>query len=157
VRDVQFTCRSDRGGARIFLSAEVGRFRDEWMRSPDWSGYWQGVFGGGDRRGRDADYWVTLGHERFEGRNDRENHFAGWGGQSVDRIGLRALNDDATCWPMRVEFANGSSTSIGVGHLEQGRPKSFDLPGQERNVRNIVLNCHADHGHAVTIDILARK
>jgi len=162
VHDVQFTCRSDRrSGARIYIAADVGRFRDEWQRSPEWSAFWSHIFnwgpGAGFQSGNDANYWVTLGRERFEGRIDRENRFAGWGGRSVERIGLRAVDDDATCRAMRVDFQNGSSTRIDAGRLPQGTMRVFDLPGGNRNVTDVALTCHADHGRAVTIEILARK
>jgi len=160
VRDVQFTCRSDRrSGARIYIAADVGRFRDEWRSSPGWAAFWSHIFnwGPGYQSGYDANYWVTLGRERFEGRIDHENRFAGWGGRSVERIGLRAIDDDATCLAMRVDFRNGTSTRIAVGGLPQGRMQVFDLPGSNRDVTNVALTCHAEHGRAVTVEILARK
>jgi hypothetical protein len=44
-----------------------------------------------------------------------------------------------------------------VGRLDQGRMRTIDLPGGNRNVRNLNLVCRAVHGRAVTIEIMARK
>jgi hypothetical protein len=159
VRDVSFTCRSDeRGGAKIYLSAEIGRYKNDWMRSPDWALFWSRLFNWGPaQNGNDPNYWVTLGRESFQGRRDREQNFAGWGGRSVERIGLRAINDDARCSRLRVTFGNGMTRDLDVGRLEQGRVKSIDLPGGNRNVTRLNMTCSAVHKYSVTIEILARK
>lgn len=161
VRDVAFTCRSDeRGGAKIYLSAEIGRYKNDWMKSPDWALFWSRLFNWTQpaaQNGNDANYWVTLGRESFEGRKDREQSFAGWGGRSVERIGLRPLNDDARCTQLHVTFGNGKTRDIDVGRLDQGRVKSIDLPGGNRNVTRVNLTCSAVSRNAVTIEILARK
>src|SRR6185312_5535355 len=155
VRDVSFTCRSDeRGGAKIYLSAEIGRFQNEWMRSPDWSGFWSRLFhwgpSPGAQNGNDPNYWVTLGRESFEGRRDREQSFAGWTGRSVERIGFRAVNDDARCPRVQVTFGNGGTRDLDVGRLDQGRMKVVDLPGGNRNVRSLKMVCSAANKHSVT-------
>ena len=160
VNDITFTCRSEEmGGAKIYIAAYVGRFRDEWRRSPDWSSYWSHMFSWGDARGGndDANYWVSLGQTRFEGRDDREMNFGGWTTRSVDRIGLTALNDDARCSRIRVTFGNGSTALLDVGHLEQGRMKSIDLPGGNRDIRNLNMVCRPLNANAVRIAISVRK
>jgi hypothetical protein len=161
VRDVSFTCRSDeRGGAKIYLSAEIGRYKNDWMKSPDWALFWSRVFNWvtpGNNNGNDANYWVSLGRESFEGRRDREQNFAGWAGRSVERIGFRAVNDDARCSRVRVTFMNGNARDLDVGRLDQGRVKSIDLPGGNRNIKNVTMVCSAVNKNAVTIEILARK
>src|SRR6476659_3012163 len=41
VNRIDFVCRSDRAsGGKIFIAADVGRFRAEWQRSPDWALTW---------------------------------------------------------------------------------------------------------------------
>ena len=159
VRDVSFTCRSDeRGGAKIYLSAEIGRYKNDWMKSPLWASFWSHMFNWGNaNNGNDPNYWVTLGRESFEGRRDREQNFAGWGGQSVERVGSRAVNDDARCAKVRVTFGNGSTANLDVGRLDQGRVKQIDLPGASRNIRSLYVVCSAVNKNAVTIEILARK
>jgi len=160
---IDFTCRSDRlRGGRIFVAADVGRFRAEWQRSPDWALYWSRLFNWGNMGsgGEDPNYWVSLGRERFQGRRDTESEFAGWGGRSVDRIGLRAVDGDARCTRVTVRFGNGSVRNLDVGSLSsmnQGRVYRLDLPGGDRNVVRVGLACRALGDRAVTIEILARK
>ncbi|HWA88929.1 MAG TPA: hypothetical protein VG889_02765 [Rhizomicrobium sp.] len=162
VRDVSFTCRSDeRGGAKIYLSAEIGRYKNDWMKSPDWALFWSRLFNWGpvaqNNNGNDPNYWVTLGRESFEGRRDREQSFAGWNGKSVERIGLRAVNDDARCSRVRVTFGNGMTRDLDVGRLDRGRVKTVDLPGGNRNVTRLNMVCSAVNRNQVTVEILARK
>lgn len=165
VRNISFTCRSDaRRGGVISIAANVGRFQDEWRRSPDWALFWSRLFnwgavGGntGFGNGYDPNVWVSLGRERFEGRRDRESSFAGWNGRSVDRIGLRAVDDDARCSAVRAIFGNGRSSVLNVARLDRGRFASVDLPGGDRNLRSLSLACHAVNRNAVTIEIFARK
>jgi hypothetical protein len=160
VRDVTFTCRSDeRGGAKIHLAAEIGRYRNDWMRSPDWALFWSRVFNWGNNAGGgyDANYWVSLGNQNFEGRRDRDMTFTGLNGRRVDRLGFRAINDDARCPNVRVNFRNGSSVNLNVGRLDQGRVKTVDLPGGVRNVDSVKMTCSALNKYSVRIEILARK
>ena len=160
VRDVTFTCRSDeRSGGKIYIAADVGRYQDEWRRSPDWMLFWSRLFHwtAPANNGNDANYWVSLGRTTFQGRNDVDSTFTGWAGRSSEKIGLRALNDDARCSRVRVNFANGSSTMLNVGRLDQGRMQAFDLPGGNRNVRSVDMRCRAVNRNNVTIEISARK
>jgi hypothetical protein len=162
VRDVTFNCRSDdRSGGKIYLEADVGRYQDEWRRSPDWTLFWSKIFNwaplGNNNNGNDPNYWVTLGRTTFQGRNDVDSTFTGWNGRSTEKIGLRAVNDDARCSRVRVNFGNGSSTMLNVGRLDQGRREAFDLPGGNRNVRSIDMRCRAINRNNVTIEILGRK
>ncbi len=161
VRDVTFTCRSDeRSGGKIFIAANVGRYQTEWRRSPDWMLYWSRLFNWGNpamNNGGDANYWVSLGRQTFQGRKDSDSAFTGWAGRSVEKIGLKALNDDARCSRVRINFGNGSSTTLNVGRLDQGKFRSFDLPGNNRDVRSLNMTCRALNRHNVTIEISARK
>jgi len=159
VRDISFTCRSDeRAGGKIYIAANVGRFRSEWQRSPDWMLSWSRLFNWGPTASAyDPNYWVPLGRQRFNDRHDRDSTVAGWGGQSVDRLGFKALDADAVCPRVRVIYGNGSTSVLPVGQLDQGRVKRVDLPGNQRNVTGVVLACHAINRNAVTVEILARK
>jgi hypothetical protein len=162
VRNISFTCRSDeRDGGKIFIAANVGRYRSEWQGSPDWMVFWSRLFRWGPapvyQADYDPNYWVTLGRQRFEGRGDRESTVTGWAGRSVDRLGFRALDDDAMCPRVRVTFGNGQTSVLDVGPLDQGRMKRVDLPGDQRNVTGVVLACRAVNRQAVTVEISARK
>jgi len=159
VRDISFTCRSDeRAGGKIYIAANVGRYRSEWQRSPDWMQLWARLFNWGPVVSEnDPNYWVSLGRQRFNDRHDRDSTVAGWGGRSVDRLGFKALDADAMCPRVRVTYGNRTSSVLPVGELQQGRVKRVDLPGDQRNVTGIVLACHAINRNAVTVEILARK
>ncbi len=170
VTRIDFTCRSDefRGG-RIYVSGDVGRYRDEWRRDPLWTSVWAGIFGGswgrdddwgrgdrGDRWDDRHDEWTSLGRVSFEGRRDRETSFAGWRGRSVDRIGLRPLDGDARCRRVTVQFAGGGSRDLSVGRLERGRVTVLDLPGGDRNIRSISFQCRAVRDYDVQVEVLTR-
>jgi len=161
VRDVIFTCRSEeRSGGKIYIAANVGRYQAEWRRSPDWVLFWSQMFNWGNPGmggGNDANYWVSLGRQTFQGRKDTDSAFAGWAGRSVEKIGLKAINDDARCSRVRINFGNGTSTTLNVGRLDQGRFQAFDLPGNDRNVRSLNMTCRAVNRNSVTIEISARK
>ncbi len=155
VRDVSFTCRSDeRGGAKIYLSAEIGRFRNDWMKSPLWASFWSHMFrwGNADNGNRSE----LLGHARpreLRGPPRPPSRTSRAGpGRNVERIGLRAVNGDARCAKVRVTFGNGSTANLDVGRLDQGRVKQIDLPGGNRNIRSLNLVCSAVNKSAVTVE-----
>lgn len=161
VARIGFRCRSDRfEGGRIFVAADVGRFRAEWQRSPEWAGTWSRVFSGGPSMAPNTNYWISLGTERFVGGRDIESRFTGWGGKSVDRIALRAVDGDARCARLRATFGNGHTRDLDVsqlGRMDQGRMFQIDLPGGDRNLVRLDLLCRAVGAREVQIEILARK
>ncbi len=161
VDSIRFVCRSDefRGG-KIYIAAEVGRYGDEWRRHRDWDRLWSGIFGMGHGPGPFHDEWITLGRESFEGRHDSESTFAGWRGHSVDRIGLRPLNADARCTRVMATFENGRTRDLYVDRfdrMERDRVTVIDLPGRDRNLRSLYLQCRAVGERRVIIEILARR
>jgi hypothetical protein len=164
VNRIDFVCRSDRmSGGKIFIAADVGHFREEWQRSPEWASTWSRVFNWGPAvvvREDDPNYWVSLGRERFVGRRDVESRFAGWGGRSVDRIALRPIDGDARCTRILATFGNGRTRALDVSQLNrmaQGRNYRIDLPGEERRITRLDLTCRALGDRDVTMEILARK
>jgi hypothetical protein len=164
VDNIRFVCRSQeyRGG-KIFISAEVGRYRDEWRHDRDWGRMWSGLFGPGPGPGPGPSWghdseWVSLGRESFEGRNDREGAFAGWAGRRVDRIGLRPLDGDARCLRIVAIFNSGRKATLATDlYLRRGNMQAIDLPGYERNLSRLILRCSAVRDYRVTIEIFARK
>ena len=113
-----------------------------------------------DGGGYDPNYWVRLGTERFQGPVDRESTFPGWGGRSVDRIGLRSLNGFARCMRVRATFGNGNTRDLdtsGLFRMVPGRVYRVDLPGADRNVVRLMLKCRALGKYAVSVEVLARK
>ena len=169
VDSIRFVCRSEefRGG-KIYIGAEVGRYGDEWRHDRDWDRMWSGIFGmehhGRDHDmhgGPDRDEWISLGTESFEGRNDTENTFAGgWTGRNVERIGLRPLDADARCMRVVVTYQNGRKQKLEdflPGVLQRDRVAVLDLPGHDRDIRNLFLRCRALGEYRVRIEILVRK
>jgi hypothetical protein len=155
---LNFNCRAaDRDGGRLVVQADIGEYRSVWMRSPNWSRIWANVFGDWDAN---INYWVYLGRQTFTGRNDVETTFAQWGGRSVNSIGLKPTNDDARCRRAVVTFANGQTRDLNVSRwdrLQEDRMYRIDLPGGDRNVRRLSLQCRAEHGRTVGINIYANK
>jgi hypothetical protein len=173
IDSVDFVCRSDGyRGAKIYIAADVGRYRDEWRRDRNWDRMWSGLFGmgpgmhgPGDRHDRDgmmgSDDWISLGVESFEGRNDKESTFAGgWRGHSVDRIALRPLNADARCMRVVVTYQSGRKQKVEnylPGVMERGRLAVINLPGRDRDIRDLFMRCRAVNDYSVRIEILVRK
>jgi len=155
VRQLNFNCRSANSTvATVEISADVGRYQDEWRRSPDWDRMWSRVFNW------DAPGWVTLGSEQFSGRSDREVTYTGWQGRDLEGIALRPVNDDARCRNVTATFAGGERRSLNLDNgdmLLRDRITTLDLPGNRRDVTRIDMNCHAEHGGTVTIQVLASR
>lgn len=164
VTKLDFTCRaSSRAGATIAISADVSSYRDEWRRSPDWNRSWAGIFNwdrpSGGPGWSDND-WVRIGTQTFQGHNDRDTVVAGWRGRSVERIAVKPLNGDARCTRITARFGNGRTRDLNVDRgmrMRQGRGYSFDLPGGNRNLREVVMQCSPLDRRSVRIEVLAKK
>ena len=176
IRRIDFNCRSleRREPARVDIAADIGQYRAEWRRSPDWDRMWSRMFNWGDERygdtryGRDryvagelaTDGWITLGTEVFNGRADRETTFAGFGGRNVERLAGRAVNDDARCSRVSATFANGMTRALNIGEgnlLREDRVYQLDLPGRSRDVTRVDMTCHAENGRQVTMLVMADR
>ncbi len=194
IRRIDFDCRSleRRGQARVDIAADIGQYRAEWRRSPDWGNRWSRMFNWDDRdgrvgdgrvgTGRVGDYsvgrngvgdndryvsgplntsgWVTLSTEVFNGSSDRETTFAGFRGRNVERIALRAVNDDARCRRVTATFADGTRHDLDIAednYLREDRVYQLDLPGRRSDVARVDLTCHAVHGQQVTMQVMADR
>jgi len=98
IDSISFACRSeDRSGGKIEISAEVGRYRAEWQRSPDWSRMWAGMFGMGSGmdRGDHGDHHDMNG----QGMNGQGMMGQGMHGQGMndrpDRDGWVSLGRES--------------------------------------------------------------
>jgi hypothetical protein len=174
VESIDFLCRAKHHRGRILIGAEVGRHLDEWRHDSGWRDHWSGLFGGGDQpppQGGNGyppppnggwhggpDDWRVLERLSFEGSNDREQAFGGWGGMNVDRIALRALNQTARCNSVVAIFRDGSRAKLTKNkRLDQGEVSEFDLPGGHRDIDQLALRCHAFGDGQVTIEILVHR
>lgn len=178
IRRIDFNCRSleRRGETTVDIAADIGRYRADWRRSPDWDRMWSRMFNwtddrygdnrngypyggaGGDRLAPAG--WVTLGTEVFDGRFDRETTVAGFAGRNVERIAVRAVNDDARCSQISATFNNGQSRVLNIGEgnlLREDRVYELDLPGRSRDVARVDMTCHAENGRQVTMLVMANR
>jgi hypothetical protein len=173
VRRIDLRCRAlQRRSAQIQISADIGSYRETWRRNPNFERLWGAVFnwdndrndrndrdgrrdrdGRNDRNDRDNDQWVRLGSERFDGR-ETETTFAGFRGRGLEAIGIQAVDDDARCRSVRVHFANGGSRNVSFGErMDEDRIYRVDLPGDERNVTRVDLDCRPVGDDDVTLNI----
>jgi len=161
IRKLTFDCRagSMRGGT-ISIMADIGSHRDEWRRSPDWNRMWSSMFHWDTTPNRPDNEWVRVGTKSFDTRNDLEVTFAGWSGRQVDRIALKPLNGDVRCHSISAQFGNGKRRDLDVDRqmrMRQGRAYTFDLPGNERNVKEVAMRCTPIGSDSVRVEVLANK
>jgi len=154
LRALSFTCASlDRRDALIHISADVGRYRGDWMRGPNWRGTWSRMFNWGS----DAIHnWQMVGRESFEGRGDTEMVFTGLRGRRTDAIALMPVNADARCSTVTARFANGRTQRLNLREgevLRRGVYNQVDLPGNVRDLTALALRCRATNAASVTVNI----
>ncbi len=169
-----FNCRSDeRWGGKIRILADVGRYKNEWQRNPNWTQYYSQLFnwdsagrgdGRNDRNGMARhhanDRWVQVGSEKFEGRHDRESTTTGWAGRNIDSIALMPMESNARCQRVTANFRQGGDQRLDINRgevLRRGQFNSIDLPGNRRDVRSIQLSCRAEGAGNVTIRVFTSK
>ena len=107
--------------------------------------------------GPDRQGWVTLGSRTFQGAFDREATFPGAEGRNSAALGFRPINDDARCSSVTATFRDGRTRELNIDGrnlLRQDRTTTVDLPGLDRNVTRVDMNCHAVHGNRVTMEVM---
>jgi hypothetical protein len=143
--------------AVIRVSADVGRYRGEWQRNPDFNRMWARMFNWGSNA---INNWRYLDSVTFEGGRDRENSFAGWKGRDVDAVALKPLNADARCSRVNARFNNGRTQTLNVNngdYLRRGQYYKLDLPGRARDLRSLSMQCRASNARQVTIQIFTSQ
>ncbi|HEX3808371.1 MAG TPA: hypothetical protein VHW02_01630 [Rhizomicrobium sp.] len=165
VKRLEFMCRAfSKAGATIQIQADIGRYRDEWRKGPQWN-YWSHVFTNwtaatGTVIDNTTSVWVPIGNVTFDGPNDRDNTSGGFAGRSITALGFKAMNGSAVCARTTIRFGNGNTT---VAMVNGGRPLNagqfyqVGLPGNQRNVTNVVMRCRALGQRSVTISIMGNK
>jgi len=142
IRAIDFNCAADRGpAATIRIVADVGRYRDDWRRGPNWQRDWARMFNWSSDQ---FNNWKMISSETFEGRNDREQAFAGWQGRHVDSVALKPINADARCNNVVAHFDSRQQQRLDVNRgdiLRRGQYYKIDLPGNYRNLDSINLRC----------------
>jgi len=153
-----FTCTAmDRRGGTIRISADVGRYRGEWMRGPNWQATWSRMFNWGSNT---VNNWRQVGTESFEGRGDTEQAFTGWRGVNADSVALMPLETDARCSRVVARFGNGRDQALNVNNgdlLRRGQYYKLDLPGRSRELTSLSLRCSPMGARRVTIQIFTGR
>jgi hypothetical protein len=153
-----FACTAlDRRGGTIRISADVGRYRNDWMRGPNWRSTWARMFNWGSNMAND---WRLVGTERFEGRRDSERAFTGWRGVNADAVALKPLEADARCNRVVARFRNGRSQTLNINHgdiLRRGMYYKLDLPGRQRDLTSLTLRCSAVGAGRVSVQIFTSR
>jgi len=174
IQRINFDCRSVAPrGSRVDIAADIGDYRAEWRQSPDWATVWARMFNwpeqvadnfgrGGRGRGADNrfDNWISISTERFVGPRDRETTVPGARGRSIETVGLRALDNDATCMRVSATFDNGRTSDLYVNRgarMMRNRMYEVDLPGQQRNVTRLDMMCRGEQGRPVSIQVLGNR
>ncbi len=154
LRGLSFACTSvNRRDAMIQISADVGRYRNDWMAGPNWRGTWARMFNWGSNT---INNWQQIGRETFQGRGDTETVFAGFRGRRTDSIALMPVNADARCSSVTARFANGRTQRLNIRNgdmLRRGMYNEVDLPGNMRDLSSLSLRCRATNAANVTINI----
>lgn len=158
INALTFNCAAmDRSGGTIRISADVGRYRNDWMHGPNWQATWSRMFNWGSQG---ANNWQLVGTESFEGRNDSENSFTGWRGRNVESVALKPLDADARCSRVVAHFGNGREQPLNLdngGNLRRGMFYKLDLPGRSRDLNSISLRCRATDARKVTMQIFTGR
>lgn len=139
------------------MSADIGRYRGDWQRNPDFGRVWSRMFNWGSNMVND---WRYLDSVSFEGRRDRENSSAGWKGRNIDAVALKPLNADARCSRVTARFVNGWTHPLDVNHgdyLRRGQFYKLDLPGRARDLAGLSMRCRATDARQVTIQIFTSR
>ncbi len=153
-----FNCSArDYGGGVIRISADIGRYRDDWMRGPNWRSTWSRMFNWGSNAVND---WRLIGTESFEGRRDSERVFTGWRGVSAESVALMPLEADARCSRVVARFGNGRDQMLNVNNgdlLRRGMYYKLDLPGRTRDLTSLSLRCSPQGASRVSIRIFTGR
>lgn len=158
LRNLSFRCASQhRGDASIRVVADVGRYRDDWRRNPDFDRLWARTFNVGSNLVND---WQFIGAEDFRGRGESETRFAGWRGRNIDSLALKPVGADARCSRVTAQFRNGRTQPLDVDRgdvMREGQYYKIDVPGDRRNLESISLSCRPMNGRQVTMQIFTSK
>ena len=157
IRRLDFNCDTDGGPATIRIIADIGGYRDQWRRSPEWQTTWSKMFNWGSNM---VNNWQMIGSESFDGRNDSETSYAGRRGLRVSSVALKPLETDARCSRVTARFDNGKTQNLALHNgdlLRQGQYEKLDLPGDTRDLASLDMRCRAVDARHVTIQIFIAK
>lgn len=158
VRRLDFVCHAfSRGGAKLQMEADIGQYHAQWRANPNWNSMWSRYM---HWRDDVTNNWVSIGSAQFAGRDDRDGGAVGLAGRSISMLAFRPMNGDAVCMRANVRFGSGQVQAYAINGgrpMTRGSTYKIDLPGDQRNVTNVVLRCHALGQYAVTVNIYGDK
>jgi hypothetical protein len=64
-------------------------------------------------------------------------------GGPIERLRLTARDSSVSCGGVAAVFGNGQREKLWSGRIAQGASKNIDLPGKQRNIQRLILNCHS--------------
>jgi hypothetical protein len=79
-------------------------------------------------------------------------------GRGTNAIGVRPVDGDVRCSRVVAVFANGNARDLPVDparHLSAGTPYWLDLPGGDRNLRQVSMTCRPIGPRTVDVQLLA--
>ena len=100
--------------------------------------------------------WTSFGSISFKGRVSHEAKFSGIKDSTVTTIGLLPLNDSAICENVTAAFSDGSAKTLALvngNFLPENWITTLDLPSTHSALRFLTLNCHAERGGDLNIQI----
>jgi hypothetical protein len=158
IKRLAFNCSAGRyHDATIRIAADIGSHRDEWRRNPNFGRMWAHMFNWGSNA---VNNWQYIGQESFEGRHDSESAFTGWRGRNTNAIALKPLDASARCSRVTAMFKNGRTRDLNVNngdYMRKGQYYKIDLPGEQRNLTSLNLQCRATDARRVTVQIFTSK
>jgi hypothetical protein len=167
IRRLDFVCHAfSHSGATIRMDADIGQYRAQWRASPEWSRTWSRFLHWADNNmgavsaGMSANNWVLIGSAQFNGTSDRDGGAAGQAGRGITELGFKPANGDAVCSRVNVRLASGALRPYKLNDgqpMQRDRMYKLDLPGDVRNVANVMMRCHALGKNAVTINVYGNK
>ena len=158
VTGLHLDCRAaDRHGATIAILAEVGRYRADWMRGPNWHATWARVFNWGSTL---INNWQYVGDVKFVGRHGSDTAWPGRRAPVGHAIALKPVDANARCSRVTARYANDKTARLAIqdeDYLSRGVLRSIDLPADRSDLTSISLRCRATDSRRVTIKVYSAK
>lgn len=103
--------------------------------------------------------WIALGAARF-GRQIGDKTVSGANGHHYRQIALRSRGGDAQCRTVTIRFTNGARAVLrvpGGDHMKEDLLYHVDLPGQQRNILRLALECQSLQAEQISVQVQARR
>ena len=98
--------------------------------------------------------WDRIGSVDFSRRDTHKVQYGNFGGP-IEALALRARGGDLYCDSVTATFGNGRTREVFRGDLVQGREITLDLPGDQRRVERLDLDCRPTDSFKANVAISA--